>query len=164
MLFIINPAFPPRLAKTVCYILLCLTPDDFTYEGRASGWELHVRVKYGFPPKFLCPCAYGYCHCTHRKTVIDIFYTRLSNTRIFYVHFSKYLFLYNNSIDWQGESVYYIQIYTFHLTRFCYWNTSYSVFSRWFQTWTCQLDQIWCLIVVRNNKELKGPDLLYMLD
>ena len=33
----------PRPAKTVPFvILLCLTPDDFTRQGRASGWE---RVK-----------------------------------------------------------------------------------------------------------------------
>ena len=33
----------PRLAKTVPFvILLCLTPDDFTHQWRASGWE---RVK-----------------------------------------------------------------------------------------------------------------------
>ena len=34
---------PPKLAKTNSFvILLCLTPDDFTCQGRASGWE---RVK-----------------------------------------------------------------------------------------------------------------------
>ena len=32
--------FSPRLAKTVSFvILLCLTPDDFTCQERASGWE-----------------------------------------------------------------------------------------------------------------------------
>ena len=31
---------PPRPAKTGPFIiLLCLTPDDFTCQGRASGWE-----------------------------------------------------------------------------------------------------------------------------
>ena len=34
----------PKLAKTVPFvILLCLTPDDLTCQGRASGWEM---VKY----------------------------------------------------------------------------------------------------------------------
>ena len=37
----------PRPAKTVPFvILLCLTPDDFTRQWRASGWE---RVKYYKP-------------------------------------------------------------------------------------------------------------------
>ena len=40
---LILSSFPPRLAKTAPFvILLCLTPDDFTCQGRASGWE---RVK-----------------------------------------------------------------------------------------------------------------------
>ena len=35
----LNP-FPPRLTKSGHYvILLCLTPDDFTRQMRASGWE-----------------------------------------------------------------------------------------------------------------------------
>ena len=39
----------PRLAKTVPFvILLCLTPDDFTRQGRSSGWE---RVKWTPPAK-----------------------------------------------------------------------------------------------------------------
>ena len=34
-----NPS-PPRLTKTGSFvILLCLTPDNFTHQGRASGWE-----------------------------------------------------------------------------------------------------------------------------
>ena len=37
-----NP-FPPRVAKSSHFVsLLCLTPDDFTRQGRAPGWE---RVK-----------------------------------------------------------------------------------------------------------------------
>ena len=41
MLF--NP-FPPRAAKSGHFvILLCLTPDDFTRQRRAPGWE---RVKW----------------------------------------------------------------------------------------------------------------------
>ena len=37
-----NP-FPSRLAKTDPFtILLCLMPDDFTHQRKASGWE---RVK-----------------------------------------------------------------------------------------------------------------------
>ena len=32
--------FSPRPAKTVPFVILrCLTPDDFTRHGRASGWE-----------------------------------------------------------------------------------------------------------------------------
>ena len=43
----LNP-FPLRPAKTVPFvILLCLTPDDFTYQGRASGWE---RVNRAYLP------------------------------------------------------------------------------------------------------------------
>ena len=39
----LNP-FSPRLAQTIHFvILLCLTPDDFTRQGKASGWE---RVKW----------------------------------------------------------------------------------------------------------------------
>ena len=39
--------FPPRPAKTGPFIiLLCLTPDDFTHQRRASGWE---RVKLCLP-------------------------------------------------------------------------------------------------------------------
>ena len=36
------------LSKTApkVVILLCLTPDDFTHEGRASGWE---KVKHDGP-------------------------------------------------------------------------------------------------------------------
>ena len=35
-----NPFSPPRPAKTIHFvILLCLTPYDFTRQGRASGWE-----------------------------------------------------------------------------------------------------------------------------
>ena len=35
----LNP-FPPRLAKTGPFvILLCLMPDNFTHQRRASGWE-----------------------------------------------------------------------------------------------------------------------------
>ena len=38
-------SFPPKPAKTNSFvILLCLTPDDFTHQGRASGWE---RVNWG---------------------------------------------------------------------------------------------------------------------
>ena len=41
-------SFSPRLAKTVPFvILLCLTPYDFTCQGRASGWE---RVKIMLEP------------------------------------------------------------------------------------------------------------------
>ena len=43
--------FPSKLAKTVpVVILLCLTPDDFTYQGRASGCE---RVNWTYLP--VCP-------------------------------------------------------------------------------------------------------------
>ena len=39
----LNP-FPPRPAKTVPFVmLLCLMPDNFTRQRRASGWE---RVKH----------------------------------------------------------------------------------------------------------------------
>ena len=38
----------PRLAKTIPFvILLCLTPDDFTRQWRASGWE---RVNWAYLP------------------------------------------------------------------------------------------------------------------
>ena len=38
--------FPPRPAKTDLFvILLCLTPDDFNRQGRASGWE---RVNWAY--------------------------------------------------------------------------------------------------------------------
>ena len=41
----INP-FIPRLAKTGPFvILLCVMPDDFTHQGRASSRE---RVKYNY--------------------------------------------------------------------------------------------------------------------
>ena len=43
----LNP-FPPRLAKTIPFvILLCLMPDDFTRQWRASGWE---RVNWAYLP------------------------------------------------------------------------------------------------------------------
>ena len=33
-------SFPPSVAKTALFVtLLCLTPDDFTPQGRTSGWE-----------------------------------------------------------------------------------------------------------------------------
>ena len=42
---LIGEFFPPRPAETAPFvILLCLTPNDFTHQGRASGWE---RVKKG---------------------------------------------------------------------------------------------------------------------
>ena len=42
-----NP-FPPRAAKSGHFvILLCLTPDDFTHQRRASGWE---RVNWAYLP------------------------------------------------------------------------------------------------------------------
>ena len=44
MILLVLP-FPPRVAKTSSFvILLCLMSDDFTHQGRASGWE---RVKGG---------------------------------------------------------------------------------------------------------------------
>ena len=42
--------FSPRLAKTVPFVIfLCITPEDFTRQWRASGWEhLQLYVKlYG---------------------------------------------------------------------------------------------------------------------
>ena len=40
--------FSPRTAKTAPFvILLCLTPDNFTRQGRASGWE---RVNWTYLP------------------------------------------------------------------------------------------------------------------
>ena len=48
--------FSPRPAKTVHFvILLCLTPDNITRQGRASGWE---RVNWTYstcPSLFLNP-------------------------------------------------------------------------------------------------------------
>ena len=33
--------FSPTPAKTIPFVVsLCLTPDDFTRQGRASGWEM----------------------------------------------------------------------------------------------------------------------------
>ena len=38
----------PRPAKTVPFVIFfCLTPDDFTRQWRASGWE---RVKWAYLP------------------------------------------------------------------------------------------------------------------
>ena len=38
--------FSPRLAKTVSFVILpCLTPNDFTCQARASGWE-RVNLAY----------------------------------------------------------------------------------------------------------------------
>ena len=46
----LNP-FPPRAAKSGHFvILLCLTPDDFTRQQRASGWE-RVNLPSPRPPK-----------------------------------------------------------------------------------------------------------------
>ena len=40
--------FPPKQAKTVPFtILICLTPDNFTHQWRASGWE---RVNWAYLP------------------------------------------------------------------------------------------------------------------
>ena len=37
----------PRLAKTVPFvILLCLTPDDFTHQWGASGWERVKKMQF----------------------------------------------------------------------------------------------------------------------
>ena len=42
----LNP-FPPRAAKSGHYvILLCLTPDNFTRQRRAPGWERVNEIKY----------------------------------------------------------------------------------------------------------------------
>ena len=47
-----NP-FPPRPTKIGPFnILLCLTPDDFTHQGKASGWK---RVNCICPSVFLNP-------------------------------------------------------------------------------------------------------------
>ena len=69
--------FPSKLAKTVpVVILLCLTPDDFTYQGRASGWErvnrayLPISLPWPFPSQTGQNCPF--CHFI------------LSNARQFY--------------------------------------------------------------------------------
>ena len=42
----LNP-LPPRPAKTSPFIiLLCLMPDYFTSQGRASGWELRLSSHF----------------------------------------------------------------------------------------------------------------------
>ena len=39
--FLFLNLFSPTPAKTVAFVILfCVTPDDFTRQGRASGWEL----------------------------------------------------------------------------------------------------------------------------
>ena len=46
-----NNLFPPRPGKTGPFvILLCLTPDNLTYQGKAAGWE---RVNWAY--QALCP-------------------------------------------------------------------------------------------------------------
>ena len=46
LIFFLNPFWLPRSAikPPPCYFTLCLMPDDFTCQGRASGWE-RVRTR-----------------------------------------------------------------------------------------------------------------------
>ena len=62
--------FPPEPAKTALFIiLLCLTPDDFTRQGRTSGWE---RVTW------------AYLHIPLQPPQTTLFIILLSNARQFY--------------------------------------------------------------------------------
>ena len=46
-MYLLLNSFPPRLAKTVLIVfLLCVTPDNFTHQGRASGWERVKQLGY----------------------------------------------------------------------------------------------------------------------
>ena len=87
----LNP-FSPRPAKTVPFvILLCLTPDDFTRQGRASGWE---RVTTGPRLKsvYKVPGGFTWCEVTVLGQILQTVLKHRGNENVVVWQFTKQSF------------------------------------------------------------------------
>ena len=108
LIFFLNPFWLPRSAikPPPCYFTLCLMPDDFTCQGRASGWErVRTRNTKYFTLYIYMYLTWGSLTLAPKTSLYNLVAFSIYN----WSNFTKYIYIYIYTIISIRNSSYFTQ-------------------------------------------------------
>ena len=108
LIFFLNPFWLPRSAikPPPCHFTLCLMPDDFTCQGRASGWErVRTRNTKYFTLYIYMYLTWGSLTLAPKTSLYNLVAFSIYN----WSNFTKYIYIYIYTIISIRNSSYFTQ-------------------------------------------------------